>query len=353
MSDQSKLYIAGMGMITPIGAHTAMTAAAVRAGVSGYTECNFFDEDFNKVRMATVPDEALENCLDEEVLIGPMSARHARMLQMAKLAIRDISPKLPKDQKLPLFLAGPEPLAANDQALKMSFIKNLAVQTGINIDFEKCRINSVGRAGGLANLKLAFRFFESTDAKYALVGGVDSFYDKDALDYFVARKRLLGREAMDGFIPGEAAAFLLLTKEPSAAGTAERLPFIFEPANGSERGHMYSNETYTGDGLATAVTGAIGNARTSKIKTLYSSMNGESFFAKEHGVAMIRNHDAFDEKVKIEHPADCFGDLGAASGIVMVALSAMSILTKKGVAPFLVCCSSDREYRSAVVVHAS
>ena len=56
--------------------------------------------------------------------------------------------------------------------------------------------------------------------------------------------------------------------------------------------------------------------------------------------------------MKIEHPADCFGDLGAAAGIVMVALSVMSISEKMDAAPFIICCSSDRKNRSAVVIHA-
>ena len=351
MSDKPKVYVAGIGMITPVGANAQMTAAAVKAGVSGYRDCNFFDEDFNNIRMATIPDDALEDSLDEESLTDIISARHARMLQMAKLAMLEVVSMLPEGEKPPLFLAGPELQDVNDLPLNMSFIKNLALQAGVNLDLEKCRINSMGRAGGLINLKLAFRFFENTNTKFVLVGGVDSFYDKDTLDYLLSKKRLLCGEVMDGFIPGEGAGFLLLTNDSSAITTG-RLPCIFEPGNGSEKGHMYSEETYTGDGLSTAVAAAIQNASISNIRTLYSSMNGESFFAKEYGVAMIRNSEALDEKIKLEHPADCFGDLGAASGIVMVALSAMSILTKSDAAPLLVCCSSDREYRSAVVIYA-
>ena len=36
MSDKQVAYIAGMGMVTPVGANVEMTAAAVRAGVSAY-----------------------------------------------------------------------------------------------------------------------------------------------------------------------------------------------------------------------------------------------------------------------------------------------------------------------------
>lgn len=351
MSDMPKVYVVGIGMITPVGLDTVMTASAVKAGVSAYRESNYFDEYYNNIRVATVPDVALESCLDEESLTCPMAARHARMLQMAKLALSEIMPMLPKGEKLPLFLAGPEPMGISDQPLNVSFIENLALQTGVNLDLEQCRVSSLGRVGGLNSIRLAFRYLESTNTKFVLVGGVDTFYDKDTLDYISKKKRLLCGEVMDGFIPGEAAGFLLLTNHPSAM-TADRRPFVFEPGSGSEKGHLYSEETYTGDGLSTAVMVALKNANTSKIQTLYSSMNGESFFAKEHGVAMIRNNEALDEKMKLEHPADCFGDLGAASGIVMIGLSATNILTKRDATPILVCCSSDREQRSAVVIHA-
>jgi len=353
MSSQSipKIYIAGIGMITPVGANAVMTAAAVRAGVSGYQECNFYDEDYNNVRLATVPGKALEGSLDEESLTVSMSARHARMLQMAKLAMYEIAPKLPKGEKTPLFLAGPEPLGNDDQPLNMAFIQNLAIQTSTNFDLSQCRINSMGRAGGLSNIKSAFRYLEDARAKFALVGGVDSFYDKETLNFLLSKDRLLCGERMDGFIPGEGAVFILLTNDPSV-NTKVRLPSLYEPGGGSEKGHMYSNATYTGDGLSTAVTAAIQNARASNIGTIYSSMNGESFFAKEYGIAVLRNNEAFDEKMKVEHPADCYGDLGAASGVAMVALSAMQAMTRKDTRPYLICCSSDREYRSAVVMHA-
>ena len=131
MSDKPKVYVAGIGMITPVGANAEMTAAAVRAGVSGYRETDFVDEDFNNIRIAAVPEEALENILDEEKLVNSMSARRARMLQLAILAMRDIMPKLPREVELPLFLAGPEPLGGSDQPLNLSFIKDLALQTGV------------------------------------------------------------------------------------------------------------------------------------------------------------------------------------------------------------------------------
>jgi hypothetical protein len=41
MSDTLKIYIAGMGMITPAGANVAMTSATVKAGICRYAESEY------------------------------------------------------------------------------------------------------------------------------------------------------------------------------------------------------------------------------------------------------------------------------------------------------------------------
>lgn len=51
-----KLYIAGMGMITPVGANAAMAAAAINAGVSAYAESpEFFISQRHAIVTAAVP----------------------------------------------------------------------------------------------------------------------------------------------------------------------------------------------------------------------------------------------------------------------------------------------------------
>ncbi len=351
MSNTPKLYIAGMGMITPVGFDTASTAAAVRAGVSTYAETDYYDDEYNKIKMAVVPDEALENCLEEGLLQGELTAQKARMLQLAKLALTEIKPKLPKHTPLPLFLAAPEQTGESTQSLNRAFLENLALQTGINLDLEVCRIVSSGRAGGLSAIRLAFLYIESTSAKVVLVGGVDTFYDKERLETLVADKRLLCGEAVDGFVPGEAAAFLLLTNDPSYMNVPS-MPRIYEPGIGVENGHCHSKQTYTGDGLSSAMKVAISQADAPRIATIYSSMNGEHFWAKEYGVAVTRNRTALEEHVRHEHPAEFYGDVGAASGPLLVGLAAENFAHSESGCHCLVCCSSDNEFRGAIVLRS-
>ncbi len=123
------------------------------------------------------------------------------------------------------------------------------------------------------------------------------------------------------------------------------------PGNGQEPGHLYSSEIYCGDGLDQAFKQALNNHPGNTIRTIYSSMNGEHHWAKEYGVAFTRNQASFHDPVKHEHPADCYGDLGSATGPVLIGLAAESLLMKHpGPATHLVYSSSDGPARAVVRV---
>jgi 3-oxoacyl-[acyl-carrier-protein] synthase-1 len=64
----------------------------------------------------------------------------------------------------------------------------------------------------------------------------------------------------------------------------------------------------------------------------------------------MRNRDAFLPVYRMHHPADSFGDTGAASGTLMVGLAAVGIRNRYRRSPALVYGSSDRGPRAALVV---
>ncbi|HYD52535.1 MAG TPA: hypothetical protein VEA99_07905, partial [Gemmatimonadaceae bacterium] len=110
-------------------------------------------------------------------------------------------------------------------------------------------------------------------------------------------------------------------------------------------------EPYRGEGLASALRALVASrAVDAPLGEVYSSMNGESHWAKEWGVAEIRHRAAFHPDRAMHHPADCFGDTGAACGPIMTALAATSLRAGRARGPALVYGSSDRGARAAVVV---
>lgn len=348
MSDKPKVYVAGIGMITPVGANAEMTAAAVRAGVSAYESSRHHNKRFYPMRMALVPDDALP-ALKPELEAAGLPTRQRRMLRLATPALQEVLKSVPLAEAPPLFLALPEHLPDCPAALKGSFLEQLQIQTGMSLDMQMSRTLATGRAGGLQAIDLAFKYFDSTGKNVVVVGGVDTYRDPFLLGVLDSRDRILSESTSDGFAPGEAAGFLLLVSER----VVNKLPgqpktHLYAPGLAIESGHRYSQEPYRGDGLASAFRGALDHANGSPIDAIYASVNGESFWVKELGVASIRNKASLRENVETEHPADCVGDIGAAFGPVLIGLMA-----KQRAGNYLGCCSSDQQARAAIVVAAA
>jgi len=213
-----KAYIAGVGMITAIGADAAMTMAAINAGVTRVGEVNFYDDDYAALKMLVVPEAAIASLVDGTVLQMPLTARQYRMLQLSIRAIADILACLPGDCSPPLFLAGPEIVVDEEPSIDRLFIENLAIQSGIEIDLENSRYFASGRAGGLDVIDTAIRYFEQDLGYLVLVGGVDTFYDRSITAHYVARQRFLTSNSKDGFLPGEGVRFFVAGLRQSAAG---------------------------------------------------------------------------------------------------------------------------------------
>ena len=77
------------------------------------------------------------------------------------------------------------------------------------------------------------------------------------------------------------------------------------------------------------------------VRTVFAGLNGESFGAKEWGVARLRHGPFFDRTGTMDHPADAFGDAGAALGALMLAITQHVLVHGKKAPPAIVWSSSD------------
>lgn len=332
--------IIGVGMLTPIGANAQMTAASVRAGISAYQASAVQNKQFNPMTMCLVPDDALPP-LDEELIKLALTSRQQRMLRLATPAVKQLADKLTKP--VPLMLCGPEKMPGRRSVVSDKFLKQLAIQTKVPIDLENSYVFPEGRASGFYALEAAIQFLESGKHSQVMIGAVDSFMDLYLLSTLDSDDRILAEGVMDAFSPGEAAVFILLKLADSTSKIK-----IYPPGLADEPGHRYSNEPYKGEGLANAVAEAISNSDAGKIKTILASFNGENFSAKEWGVAAIRNQENIDSDFNMIHPADCYGDIGAATGPVLMALAAIGMIKGYYQKPSLVWASSEIQQRAAV-----
>lgn len=349
------VLVVGMGLMTAVGVTAAETAASVRSATARFMETPIHDHRFEPVTLAVVPDDALPPLVEAAEKTAGLTSRMNRMLRLANAPLRASVAQVPSHAPRPgliLSLPETETTIPFDAAL---FLRALGLQAGDAFDVKYSAAPHVGRAGGLLAIEQAAGMVRDGRVPFMLAGGVDTYRDLYVLATMDAEKRLKSSANLDGFIPGEGAAFVLVASARRAADFGLAPIAALSPVSaGLEPGHLYSREVYRGDGLGGTLSALLQLAPPgTPISEVYSSMNGESHWAKEWGVAYLRNRAAFDEAFRIHHPADCYGDLGAASGPALVALAAVGMKAGYRGSSGLVYASSDHGARAAVLVSST
>lgn len=338
----AEIVIVGCGLVTPVGLSSKETAASTRSRTARLTEIEWRDSRFKRFVVGVVPEDGLPP-LHAELEKLTLTYREGRMLRLADAALAEALTPLPKSAgQTPLFVGLPE-LHTTIPISEPDFIARLAMQAGAGLNLAQSAGFARGRAGSILALREACECLTRGKATFALAGGVDSNVDLYILGTLDMQKRVRNEVNPDGFAPGEGAGFLLLTTAELAQ--QHRLPVLAKiaaTAAAKEEGHLYSETPYKGEGLAAVFEGLFNSAaKAPTIGCVYVSFNGEHYWAKEFGVAMLRNREHFADPYRTEHPAECFGDLGAAHGAVMLGLAALEAKRTGPKASILVSSSSD------------
>ena len=344
-----KLFIAGMGMVTPVGSNVAMTAAAVNAGISAYRVSEHYYVQGLPLTLAIVPQSILSN-LELSIDDGNRyDWRHDQITKMAIIAIREACAQKPIEHAIPIIAAMTD--IQSDKNGFGSLIQNLVNNCQPWLSTQLSRSIHSGRAAGMEAIAFAFKYLLHSENNFLLVGGSDSYQDDELIASFGNQNRLMVSGSSDSFVPGEAASFLLLTPHPHLALIRnQQIIALSPPGIAEESGHLFSEQPYRGDGLDRAFKNALIHQREQSIHSIYSSMNGENHWAKEYGVAFLRNRKKFKDNVRVQHPSDCYGDLGSATATTLIALAAEHLFKNNNAHANLVYSSSDATKRGAIVV---
>lgn len=340
-------FLAASGMTTPLGISTTMTATAVKANISAYTLADYYNRHFQPIKVAAIPPALFDG---QDFDATDWTGSHARRLAfITTLAAGQVLANTPPAAPIPLILAMPELITTRQQESGLG--THLAQHFPGWINPALGRSIYSGRAAGMEALAFAFDYLYDQPCEFILVGGSDSYLDDLRLTALDQEDRLVTPESSNGFVPAEASGFLLLTRNPHQALVVNGHRIALHPPGiAEEQGHLYSNEPYRGDGLDQAFKKALVNAPTQPIPRIYSSMNGEHYWAKEYGVAYMRNRHHFSESVDIKHPADAYGDIGSATAPVLIALAAQQLLAAAKDHAYLVYSSSDGPKRGAIIL---
>lgn len=352
----SPLDVTASAAWTPVGTTADQTAASIRARVARRHE-------HTEVRaQAPLSDAAPEgDAAPGEPLVvsavralDPAMKGHARVLELLVgvledlVASADVTPKELSGAALLLALPAPDDVVATWPL--EALVADVRQRTGLS--FKVTRQSSAGHPGVLELLGEASALLGSGEVDACVVAGADSYIDAARLALLDADERLHTRRNVDGFCPGEGAAALLVeTPRRMRARGATALATIASLGTGKEPNALRgSDRQSTGVGLTDAIRAATGGAPPA---WLLDDLNGERYRAFEVGLVHGRLGQLLSGLRRVEHAALSTGDVGAATGGVLVTtvISAMQRGWSPGDA--LVLGAAEGPLRAAVRVTAA
>jgi 3-oxoacyl-[acyl-carrier-protein] synthase-1 len=349
---RSGVTIAGCGAVTPIGRNSLATAAAVRAGVAGFSHHAFMvDEIGRPICVAQCPWLIAELRVENHIVSCLVSAIRESLEPLLDAAEKECRPDIALFVNLPSRRPGlPESIVET--------VRDALMQAFAGV-FARINFAQLGHAGGLIALKSAVRNLATTPGGACVIAGADSYLDPDTLEWLEETDQLHGageRNNAWGFVPGEGAgALLLLPTEVAEREVVQPLSLVTGVGVGHESKLIHTDAVCLGEGLTTAFRGALLEASgDAKIADVYCDMNGEPYRADEFAFAVTRLRERFISASDFLAPADCWGDVGAASALLSIALA--SIAGTKGYSngtQALVWASSDTGERGATLLETA
>jgi 3-oxoacyl-[acyl-carrier-protein] synthase-1 len=342
-----RLSIVGRGAINAVGLSALQSCSAIRAGISGYRESDFFHDslEIQPIIAANVP----KSWADEE---EPAD----RIISMAAAALSECLETSAADPARTAVLLGWRESFREELELPSGTDLLDHLQGHMHLRFHpESRIVPEGNAATFAGLSLADELLASRSVDLCMVGGVDSYLNAFDLTFFETNYRLLSPTVSRGFVPGEGAAFVAV-REPSASSSRPFLSIRGVGLAREDNGVTVLSEGHpTGAGLVNALKDA--EARSgipeSRVSFRVSDLNGESYRGIESMLSQARYYRTRRERLALWHPADCIGETGAGVGALLLILAEYGV--RKGFAPGPVAmceCSSDSGLRAACVVES-
>jgi 3-oxoacyl-[acyl-carrier-protein] synthase-1 len=334
----SSVAILQAGLVSSVGLTLPTAGAAFRAGISNPTRTRFMMDGGAYLMAHQVP-------------LARQSLGLQRLAEMAAMAIDECLADVPaaQSQGIPMLLCVAEQERAGRlEGLDDRLFACIQQLTGRTFDKTGSASAAVGRPGGLMALTHARRLI-AAGAPHVLIVAADSLLHTPTLLDLQQRDRLLAARQANGFLPGEAAAAVLIGPDQGARGTLRCVGV----GVANEPSHLNSDEPLRADGLAHAIRGALADAgcELHHIDFRVTDLSGEHYFFKEAALALSRILRQRKPEFDLWHPAEYVGEVGAAIGPIMMAHALHAC--RKGYAPggnVLLHASADSTRRAAAVL---
>ena len=302
MSHADTPHVLSWGAVTAVGVDAPSSAASIRAGIAGMGEHpTLLDRSGEPVVVASAP--TLDPDFDRPGRVGTLAAHAAAEALAALDGIERTG--------LHVFVGVAEPRPGRPQNIGSEVRRALQ---SLLPDAGKIAVYEEGNAAGFVALEHGLAALRA-DRSVCLVGGVDSLLATETLAWLESGNQLHSPTNGWGLCPGEAAGFCILGSE----GIAQRLDTrpgvrVLAVATANEPNRIKTNTVCVGAGLTDVLRDVVARVPTGQtLRHVICDMNGEPYRADEFGFAMLRTSPHFDPVADFETPADCWGDVGAAS----------------------------------------
>ena len=332
------VMLSSAGLVTSVGLSAPASCAAIRAALTNHTETGFRNEDGESILAAQVDlDVALRG--------------RERLIAMLSLAVTEcLEASDPVDAAVvPLLLCVAEAhRPGRVGGLEDRLLDEL--QADLQLQFhQESAIVPHGRVAAFLALGHAQDLLSRPDIPCVVIAAVDSLLTAGTLEGLSEQGRLLTAENPDGFIPGEAAGALLVTRHPSRHDG-----IVFRGlGTGQEPSAIAADKPLRADGLTVAITEALraANCEMEDLHFRITDNSGEQYYFKEAALALSRILRKRREEFDLWHPADCVGETGAAIGVIALAVALAAI--RKRYAPgsgILLHAGNDAGRRAAIIL---
>ena len=317
------LALTGHFVLSPVGPDAETTCAALRAGISRLSASDLYPPLVAGPESEEEPSLVVAHVAD----LSPDVEGADRLLLLALRALRGLIERtelaradLPRTG---LLIALPAPDAAVDRwNLSQTFVPALLTRAGLHeLVPSHVDIDQSGHTGVLALVGRAAHWLATGEIEQCIVIGVDSYLDHGRLRALDEGYRLKSERGVDGFVPGEAGAALLIERDVGPAQA--RRPILARltlPQQADEPQPSTGELGSTGTGLTSVLRGVVRDLPNPQpLRWFLCNLNGESYRAFEWGLVQTRLAEGLAAETSVQHPADCIGDTGAASGGVLIA----------------------------------
>ena len=336
------LAVCGLGMVSCLARGAKENAAAMRCGYSNFLPTEFYVDNTIEQQLGAVAVDCEFVGTDHLVEMAKSAVEQA--LKNADSTIREI----------PILVCFPTEIETpgtwHDKFYNTFFQQLQSQFTDIKLSNDSAfyRAGKIGIAKGLSQAQILLHDKMHHHVLLLCVDSLLNNYRISLCENYNETRRLLSDENSDGFIPGEAAVAVLLSKPNGTAQTC-----ITGIGYGVEKAVVGSEEVLKAEGLTAAIRNAAKDAdcRVCDTNFIISSVNGESYFFKEVSLARSK---ALEQKVAshpLWHPADSIGETGAAVGGAIIVMGHFAFEGKYAPGKRALCVvSNDDENRGAFIL---